>query len=103
MNQFWINTYPLFRLSHSLKLHRTVNQGEERIIVPSTDVQAGMDLCTMLADENRSGTNNFTAVPFHAQPLPLAITPITRTSNTFLMRHRSFILSTILVKQILSL
>jgi hypothetical protein len=67
--RFRINAYLESRPVLPLKIHHSVNQGEERIIRPFTDILAGMEFGAPLPDQYIPCTDELTAESFNAEAL----------------------------------
>ena len=71
----------------ALKLHHSVDLGEEGIIASLADIHTRMDFGPALADNDRSCVYQLSIVPFHAEVLRIAISTVSGTSNAFFMSH----------------
>jgi hypothetical protein len=70
------------------ELHNAGDLGEERVVFSNAHIVTGFELCSALAHQNRSARYELTCKPLHAETLGVAVTAVTRTSNSFFMGHR---------------
>lgn len=58
------------------ELHRSADFREQRVVISETDVLAGVELCSPLADQDLAGLHELAVEPLHAQAAPGTIAPI---------------------------
>ena len=66
----WQNADVAAVLAFVLEEDDAVNLGEERVVLPAANIEAGLVTCAPLADQNRSGADQFAAETLYAEPLP---------------------------------
>lgn len=66
-----------------------VNFAENGMVFAHTDVVAGMELGSALADDDVTCYDSFAAVFFNTQELGIAVTTVSAAANTFFMCHAS--------------
>src|SRR5919199_5800116 len=65
----------------------SVNQGEQGVVASYSNVAAGLDHRAALTHEDGAGPPHRAVAAFDAEPLPLAVTPIARAADAFLVCH----------------
>jgi hypothetical protein len=74
-------------LSERFEGHDPGDPGVERVVAPFADVQARMELCAALADEDAPGGHDLSAETLDSQTLGVAVTTVSGTADTFFMSH----------------
>ena len=72
-----------------VELNLTVDQGEQGVIVPSSDPTAGVPLGSALTDQDVAGPNLFATELLNATSLSVAVATVAAGSLSFLVCHRS--------------
>ena len=80
-----INACLFLVFAHSFVPNDAVNKREERIVFTDTNVRAGVDFRTSLADENVTCEHRLTVATLRAKSFRLAISTVVRGTRTFLM------------------
>jgi len=65
-----------------------VDEGEDGVISPETDILAGQELRAALADDDVAGDDGLAAEFFHAETLANAVASVLNTALTFFMCHK---------------
>src|SRR5215471_16881829 len=73
------------------KLDITLDQCEQRMVTPNTNMVARVDLRTTLAHNNAACRYVLPIVAFHAEHLGVAIPTISGTTHTLFMCHDLFL------------
>src|SRR5262249_27123139 len=79
--------------SAAIKAHRAVHEREDRVVATEADIPARLELRPALADEDVAGDDALAAEFFHAEPLADAVAAVLDASLTFLVSHKSGVLS----------
>jgi len=85
----WVHADALFCFSHALEFDDAVDEREQGIIAPDTDVRAGMHLGPALPHENAAGADRLAPEALYAQALRITVAAVLGTSTTFFMCHAS--------------
>ena len=72
-------------LAELLKTKHAVYLGKQGVVFADTDVDAGMDVGTTLANENVAGENELTVSALGAKALGLGVTAVLGGAHTFFM------------------
>lgn len=59
-----------------LEKHHAVNQGEQGVVFPASDVQAGLVTRTALANQDRSGVDQLATKSLYTKPLPRRVAAV---------------------------
>lgn len=70
-----------------IELHRAIYQGEQREILATADIPAGVKYRSHLTNDDCAGSYRFAAKTLDTAPLALGVASIAAGSLTFLMRH----------------
>ena len=73
----------------ALELDFSIGKGEESIIAADADVKTRAELGAALADDDRAGGDDLSAVGFNASVLRIAVASIAGGTRAFLMCHAS--------------
>jgi len=92
-----MDTYLFPGFPVTLEYHLPVYQGKKGVISAHADIGAGMELRSMLADNDISRNHVLAAKPFDSKALTSGIASVPRTSNTFFMCHISTPFNTLLL------
>ena len=82
---------PLAAFLDEVVLHNPICNSKKGVIPADLDVQARMNPCAALPDENIARAHNFAAELLDAQALRVAITTVAARTAAFLMRHCSLL------------
>src|ERR1019366_5390484 len=79
------------RLTSTLlaKLHRTGDEGKERVIATATNAVAGMEVRATLAHDDLAGVDCLAAETLDAKELGVRVAPVTRRRCTLFVCHVS--------------
>src|SRR5688572_1715201 len=72
-----------------LELHDAIHQGEERIILATADVAAGVELGAALTDQNVAGDDVLATEPLDAEALRVRIATVAARADSLFMCHFS--------------
>ena len=72
----------------AIETHTPVNQSENCVITPESDVLPGQKLCAALAHNDVTGHNHLAAEFFYTQAFADAVAPVFDAALTFLMCHK---------------
>lgn len=89
LSTFGHDVYEMAEPAASLKLHYSVDLGEQGVVPAEPDVQAGFKLGTPLSDEDGPPGDGLSAEPLDTQPLRLTVAAISRTAYPFFVRHEA--------------
>lgn len=64
-----------------------IAQGEKGVVVADSDIVAGMEARSALADQNGSRGDGLAVIPLDAETLAVAVASVLTGSLTFLMCH----------------
>ena len=67
--------------------HAPGGLGEQRIVLAQTDVETRAEASSPLPYQDRSTLHQVAVGSFHAKPLRLAVTPVSRAALPFLVCH----------------
>jgi len=73
--------------SCTVKADPAIDQGEDRVITPETDIASGNELGAALADDDVSGNDRLVAEFLHAETLADAVASVLDASLSFFMGH----------------
>ena len=79
---------PLYPASAAIETHLAVHQGENRVIAAETDILAGLEFRSALADDDVPGNDCLAAKFFDTQSLADAVATVLDASLTFLVSHK---------------
>ena len=82
---YCVNANSLAVTTHSLEFNLAVNFSKQGVIRSDTDVLAGMDVSTSLANENVAGKNKLTVSTLYAKTLGLGITAVLGRADSLFM------------------
>lgn len=74
-------------LSIRFEFDHAVDQRKQRVILTQPDIQAGLEFCSVLANDDRTRADELTVKSFHAQSLRITIAPVAGRPATFFMCH----------------
>ena len=69
------------------ELHGAVDLGEERVVLAEPDVEAGTELASALAHEDRAAGDDVAVEPLDAEALRIAVAPVPGTVLSFFGCH----------------
>ena len=69
------------------KLHASANLGEQGVVLAATNIQAGLQRCAALANDNGAACNQLARKTLHAKSLRIGIAAVRRRTATFFMCH----------------
>src|SRR5262247_1485177 len=75
-------------LADALVFHVAADQREERVVATDADAGAGHDPGPALADDDRAGVDELSAVCLHAEHLGVRVTTVSRRASALLVGHR---------------
>src|SRR5579872_4551144 len=73
------------------KFDIAVNQREQGVIAPDTNMITGLNFCAALAHNDTAGSNQLSIVAFDAEHFRVAIPTIAGATHTFFMCHDLFL------------
>jgi hypothetical protein len=65
----------------------TLDLREQGVVTATPDVLAGVEVCAVLANDNRSGADGLAGEALHAKPLRARIATVLRGAETLLVCH----------------
>ena len=74
--------------SFRCELNLSINERDQRVILATTDITAGVPFGAALARKDVAGEHDFAASRLQAEPPARRVAAVTRRSACFLMRHR---------------
>jgi len=82
-----------------VEAHPAIDQSEQRPIASRTDVLAGMELGSILADDDATRSDELGAKRLDAKSLAVAVTTVSRTSLSLLVSHLKSLLPKRLIRR----
>src|SRR4030067_1830791 len=74
-------------LPEPLELDQSVDQGEQGVVPPHADVPSRVHGGAPLAEDDRSGGHDLSAVRLDAEPFALAVPSVPGTADSLFIRH----------------
>ena len=87
---WWLHrcdAYLLAVLGVSLEQDVAFTQGEKGMVSTQTHVGAGVDFSAPLPDDDGACRDQLAAIPFHPQPLPLAVSSVPAAASALFVGH----------------
>ena len=71
----------------ALKFDHTFGQREERVVLADADLEPGLEACSTLPNNDRTGLGGLASVELHAAELRVGIATVFGRTLTFFMSH----------------